>query len=121
MHIVRSTMRDMCAARGQDSKTIVRRIAAARARKWQDQHQLDLWFTDVFTDDSAAVVLGYERMTGYLVAWHEMITRLNILMAPPRKRQLGCVLRWIGAIFLTVGLVTTQLQKRLRAVMQLTA
>ena len=41
------------------------------------------------------------------------------MMAPPRKRQLGCKLHWVGAVFLAVGLLTTQLQKRVRAVAEL--
>ena len=70
----------------------------------------------MFTEDSSAAMLGVDRSIRYLLSWHAVTTRFNILMAHPRKRQLGCVMTWIGAVFLAVGLVTVALQKRIRAI-----
>ena len=81
------------------------------------QHRL--YFDGCFTDDLAAAIVGVERTTRYLMAWHEVTTRFNIMMAPPRKRQLGCRLLWVGALLLTIGLVTVSLQKRIRAIYKL--
>ena len=42
-------------------------------------------------------------------------------MAPPKNRQLGCVLKWIGAVMISISLhvVTVALQKRIRAIQSL--
>ena len=57
------------------------------------------------------------RMVRFLRAWHLVISRFNILMAPPKKRQLGCAATWLGAILApATGAVTTPMTKRLRAI-----
>ena len=108
----------MEAATAEESGAICE-ILAARRQRFAGGHQHRLYFTEQFTDDSAAAILGVDRTVRYLLAWFEVTTRFNIMMAPPRKRQLGCKLHWVGAVFLAVGLLTTQLQKRVRAVAEL--
>ena len=102
-----------------ESSAKVSRIVDARWHEHRNARQCRLYFSEQFTDDSAAAVLGVDRTIRYLMSWFEVITRFNITMAPPRKRQLGCRLSWIGAVFLAIGLVTTQLQKRVRAMAEL--
>lgn len=85
----------------------------------QQEEQNRLCFLEQFTDDSAGATVGLERFVRLLLAWFEINSKLNILMAPPRKRQVGCALTWIGIRAYTHGIVTTQLQKRVRAVVNL--
>ena len=76
-----------------------------------------LAFGRQYTDDVCVVVLGTARMVRFLRAWHAVISRFNILMAPPKKRQLGCAATWLGAILApATGAVTTPMSKRLRAI-----
>ena len=117
-HLVRSTMDAMERASKESSATVVG-IVGARWREHRDARQCRLYFSEQFTDDSAAAVVGVDRTIRYLMSWFEVISRFNIMMAPPRKRQLGCRLIWIGAVFLAIGMVTTQLQKRVRAMAEL--
>ena len=53
-------------------------------------------------------------MVRFIRAWHTVTSSFNILMAPPKKRQLGCVATWLGAILApATGAVTTPMSKRL--------
>ena len=76
-----------------------------------------LAFGKQYTDDVCVVVLGVARMIRFIRAWHTVISSFNILMAPPKKRQLGCAATWLGAILApATGAVTTPMAKRLRAI-----
>ena len=76
-----------------------------------------LAFGKQYTDDVCVVVLGVARMVRFIRAWHTVISSFNILMAPPKKRQLGCAATWLGAILApATGAVTTPMSKRLRAI-----
>ena len=76
-----------------------------------------LAFGKQYTDDVCVVVLGVARMIRFIRAWHTVISSFNIMMAPPKKRQLGCAATWLGAILApATGAVTTPMSKRLRAI-----
>ena len=76
-----------------------------------------LAFGKQYTDDVCVVVLGVARMIRFIRAWHTVISSFNIMMAPPKKRQLGCAVTWLGAILApATGAVTTPMSKRLRAI-----
>jgi hypothetical protein len=73
-----------------------------------------LTFGKQYTDDVCVVVLGVARMIRFIKAWHTVISSFNIMMAPPKKRQLGCAVTWLGAILApATGAVTTPMSKRL--------
>ena len=110
---------DAMEAAVEESSAKIMDVLDKRRAVFQSKSQHRLYFAEKSTDDSAAAVVGSARTVRYLIAWFEVITRFNIIMAPPRKRQLGCRLEWIGTVFLATRLVTTQLQKRIRAVAEL--
>lgn len=116
MHLVRSTM-DAMEQAASSTLTLVETIwIQTRKAVFTDPTQWRLYYAEMFTDDMAAAVVGEDRCVRYLLAWHETITSFNIIMAPPKKRQIGYVLHWIGGILLAIGLVTMALQKRIRAI-----
>ena len=118
-HLVRDLM-DTMERQHPDPHPIIQEWVTNRQKLFPDQPwQWRLYYDGCFTDDNAAAILGIDRTVRYLRAWHEVTVRFNILMAPPKKRQLGCRMRWIGAIILSTGLATVQLQKRLRAAVML--
>ena len=76
-------------------------------------------FGKQYTDDVCVVILGVARMIRFKRAWHAVISSFNIMMAPPKKRRLGCAATWLGAIVApATGAVTTpmSLLRRLRAI-----
>ena len=92
---------------------LVRWIAQRKKRRLSTR----LAFGKQYTDDVCVVVLGAARMVRFLGAWHLVISRFNVLMAPPKKRQLGCAATWLGAILApATGAVTTSMANRLRAI-----
>ena len=119
VHLVRHTMDAMEAAAVEKNPAVVAWVVERESHFKGLVQQRRLYFDGCFTDDLAAAIVGVERTTRYLMAWHEVTTRFNIMMAPPRKRQLGCRLLWVGALLLTIGLVTVSLQKRIRAIYKL--
>jgi len=118
LFLVRKTMDEMEAASKEDNNLLADMLSARKA-KWAKQEQVGAYYTVMFTDDSATALIGISRVIRYLCAWHEVTSKFNIMMAPPRKRQLGCRLQWVGGIVLATGAVTVGLQKRIKAIQEL--
>ena len=118
-HLVRDLM-DAMEEQCPDPHPDIQAWVTNRKGLFPDQPwQWRLYYDGCFTDDNAAAILGVDRTVRYLRAWQEITIRFNILMAPPKKRQPGCHMRWIGAMMLSTGLATVHLQKRLRAAVML--
>ena len=123
MKLVRDLFDEMEAANPDEDPFVTQWVVDRKelgVRTGNVEHRLAV--AECYTDDSFAAIIGVARTIRYMRAWHEVTSRMNIMMAPPSKRQLGCQVTWLGAIMLTgAGLVTVNAQKRLHADAELAA
>ena len=74
---------------------------------------------EMYTDDPIGAVVHPERMKRFLLCWTRVTKRIRLLMAIPMKRQLGCVVKWIGAKYVSLGLIFVPKDKRVKAIYDL--
>ena len=91
---------------------------------WQQRKELSrqtgfnearLYVLEQYTDDPLGGVLGADRMKRFIMCWTRCTRRMRLKMAIPKKRQLGCYVKWIGAKYHSLGLVVVPKDKRMKA------
>ena len=84
--------------------------------------QARLHSSKMYTDDKANAAVGIPALVCQLRAWRHVHDNLDLLMAIPEKRQIGCSIVWLGVAFLAIlGLMYIPKDKLVRCLLKLTA
>jgi len=75
-----------------------------------------LFAVHMYTDDIIVICVSVQRAVRLLKVWHRVIKNVNILMAIPEKRHIGCSVEALGAILhFDAGILCIPQIKALRA------
>jgi site-specific DNA-cytosine methylase len=85
-----------------NQETDPQRVDWIAKRKALGPGQCRLYLVKIFTDDVKLCVVGVQRAVRLLRCWSQFCAELNLIMAIPVKRVLGCSSPWLG--FLTCGI-----------------
>ena len=70
----------------------------------------------MYTDDGLFICVGEEATINYLREWRGITSEAGLLMAIPKKREIGTCVLWLGVLFFSVlGIAVVPRDKLLRA------
>lgn len=74
------------------------------------------FFSHCYTDDALFGAVGIEATINLLRTWRGVTAEANLLMAIPKKREIGTMVMWLGILFFSVlGVAVVTPAKLLRA------
>ena len=77
-------------------------------------------FMMAYTDDPVWITFGACRMSRLCVRWYKHNKDAGLIRSPPRKREIGVSMKWIGGKLFTSGLIAyIDDSKRTRTLLEL--
>ena len=117
VHQRRALADDRRISYGHRSSRLRRLLARRRALGERTGQPEDRRFTNhCYTDDCIFAVIGEEGTISALRTWRSICRELNLLMAIPKKREIGTMVIWLGIlIFSMLGVAVVTTEKLMRA------